>query len=57
MEQATASERTTPRKLYQKPVLEIVRLRPEEAVLGACKVASGSGPAGACGISCQTFGS
>ncbi len=32
------------RKPYAKPQIEEVALRPEEAVLGACKTASLSGP-------------
>lgn len=34
-----------PRKRYEKPEIKEVPLRPEEAVLGACKTASRSGPA------------
>ena len=34
-----------PKKPYQKPEIKEVPLRPEEAVLGACKTASRSGPA------------
>lgn len=33
------------RRPYQKPKLTQVSLRPEEAVLGACKTAAVSGPA------------
>jgi hypothetical protein len=33
------------RKPYAKPQIQEVALRPEEAVLGACKTASVSGPA------------
>ena len=39
---ATAAE---PKKPYVKPDIQEVPLRPEEAVLGACKTASRSGPA------------
>lgn len=49
-----------PRKAYLKPVLGRVVLKPEEAVLGACKAPSGSGPTGSpglCGITCATAGS
>ena len=48
---------------YTKPRLEVVSLRPEEAVLGSCKTTSGffSGPAGsgACNFifTCSTVGS
>lgn len=34
-----------PRKPYAKPQIQEVPLRPEEAVLGACKTGSTSGPA------------
>jgi hypothetical protein len=33
------------RKPYEKPQIQEVALRPEEAVLGACKTNSVSGPA------------
>lgn len=33
------------RKPYEAPVIAEVPLRPEEAVLGACKTSSRSGPA------------
>jgi hypothetical protein len=58
--------RDTPRsnsrhkKPYSKPLLTKVELRPEEAVLGACKTAAASGPIQAtCTsvISCSTAGS
>lgn len=32
------------RELYVKPQIQRVELRPEEAVLGACKLASLAGP-------------
>lgn len=35
------------KKPYQKPELNRVDLRPEEAVLGACKSSGTSGPGGA----------
>jgi len=47
------------KKTWQKPVLIIlVRNRPEEAVLGTCKLQSGSGPFEFCmmpagGAACQ----
>ena len=34
-----------PRKAYVKPEIQEVPLRPEEAVLGACKTSGRSGPA------------
>jgi hypothetical protein len=44
---------------YQRPVVVRVSLRPEEAVLGHCKVAGVTGPiSGSCRTSfCRTFGS
>ncbi len=45
------------KKRYVKPAVEQVRLRPEEAVLGACKVSSGIGPTGYCAVVCATAGS
>lgn len=35
-----------PRKAYRKPEITQVVLRPEEAVLGACKQGKKSGPGG-----------
>jgi hypothetical protein len=32
------------RKPYEPPMLAVVSLRPEEAVLGHCKISGGSGP-------------
>lgn len=32
------------RRAYQAPVMTLVQLRPEEAVLSACKVTTSSGP-------------
>jgi hypothetical protein len=50
---------------YEPPTLTTISLRPEEAVLGACKISGGSGPAGnglsgPCAIllgGCQPLGS
>lgn len=48
---------------YEPPRLTVISLRPEEAVLGHCKVAGGSGPsnsAGPCSIlltGCSSIGS
>jgi hypothetical protein len=46
---------------YEKPVVHQVALRPEEAVLGACKTASSGGPVsmGTCSVpvACSTMGS
>jgi hypothetical protein len=47
------------KKPYSKPILGRVVLKPEEAVLGACKSAADFGPsAGSCTIlSCNVVGS
>jgi hypothetical protein len=48
------------KKPYDPPKIVRVSLRPEEAVLGHCKIPGGSGPAGGpggCGVLCKTFGS
>jgi hypothetical protein len=47
MTEDKASDRETaePRKPYVKPRIQEVPLRPEEAVLGACKMPGRSGPA------------
>jgi hypothetical protein len=53
------------RKMYEPPRLTTISLRPEEAVLGACKISGGSGPGGGsisgpCAIllgGCQPLGS
>ena len=48
------------KKDYQKPQLRQVRLRPEEAVLGSCKMNSGGLSGGTCvngGLNCNTIGS
>ena len=42
-ERESKSERV--KKPYQKPEIRKIELRPEEAVLGGCKIASSSGPA------------
>lgn len=42
---------------YDPPRLMIITLRPEEAVLGHCKMAGGGGPAGICGLTCFNTGS
>jgi hypothetical protein len=38
---------------YEPPLLTTISLRPEEAVLGHCKIAGGAGPVSA---SCQPIG-
>jgi hypothetical protein len=46
------------RKPYEKPELMRVPLRPEEAVLGACKTASSAGPTSLTDCTlCSTAGS
>jgi len=48
------------KKIYESPQLVTISLRPEEAVLGHCKNASGGGPTPGCGIilgGCQSLGS
>ncbi len=45
------NDRNEVRKPYEKPQIQEVALRPEEAVLGACKTFSVSGPSQArCGV-------
>jgi hypothetical protein len=49
-----------PRRPYQRPVLQQVTLRPEEAVLGSCKTAGSSGPiSSTCSmpVACSSLGS
>jgi len=48
-----------PKKKYEPPQLTKVSLRPEEAVLGACKISGGRGPIGNdCNATqCRTLGS
>jgi hypothetical protein len=49
-----------PKRPYQRPVLQQVTLRPEEAVLGSCKTAGSSGPiSGTCSlpVACSSLGS
>jgi len=47
------------REDYNPPKVTAVSLRPEEAVLGHCKIAGSAGPvAGSCtNLSCRTIGS
>jgi hypothetical protein len=44
---------TDGKKSYDPPQLTVISLRPEEAVLGHCKVTGGTGPVTA---GCQPFG-
>jgi hypothetical protein len=56
-EKEPGKEKPGARKPYVKPAVEQVKLRPDEAVLGACKVSSGIGPTGFCAVTCSTAGS
>ncbi len=53
------SEEPKTKKPYEPPQLTKVSLRPEEAVLGACKIPGSSGPVGSsCNATqCKTQGS
>jgi hypothetical protein len=52
------AEEEVKRKKYEPPELTKVSLRPEEAVLGACKISGGTGPIGNCIVSgCSSPGS
>lgn len=42
------------KRRYEKPDVKQVALRPEEAVLGACKASTGSGGSGPGGGNCRT---
>jgi len=44
-----------PKRVYAKPLLNKVALRPDEAVLGNCKTASTSGPAHSGSCQAVTF--
>lgn len=51
-------EKTEPKRAYDPPRLMTISLRPEEAVLGHCKIAGQSSqPAGVCGLTCFNTGS
>ena len=45
--------RALQKKVYEPPRISVVSLRPEEAVLGACKNVSSAGPVG---MSCTAVG-
>jgi hypothetical protein len=49
------------KKLYEPPQLKAINLRPQEAVLGHCKIFGQGGPGanvgGICGITCSSAGS
>lgn len=51
-------EQQQEKKPYQKPEIRRFPLRPEEAVLGACKSSAGGGPSPSCNTAfCKTKGS
>jgi hypothetical protein len=51
-------DQTQVKKTYEPPQLTTVSLRPEEAVLGHCKIlGQSSQPGGICGITCFNSGS
>jgi hypothetical protein len=47
------------KKLYEPPQLVTISLRPEEAVLGHCKIAGSGGPVSSscAALNCMTIGS
>lgn len=61
MSQDRDGEGTQRKKPYEKPAMVRIGLKPEEAVLGACKTSSAAGPANkrACKsiANCSTQGS
>jgi hypothetical protein len=52
-------EQTDERKPYEPPQLVTISLRPEEAVLGHCKIAGSGGPisSSCAALNCMTIGS
>jgi hypothetical protein len=55
------NEQVDNKKPYRPPQLTVISLRPEEAVLGHCKIFGqggvGAASGGVCGITCSTAGS
>jgi hypothetical protein len=53
------SNRSPGGKIYEPPRLTTISLRPEEAVLGHCKVMGSNGPGqpGGCSFLCSSAGS
>ena len=51
------SNQTEAKKPYEPPQLTAISLRPEEAVLGHCKIVGQSMPGGICAVSCFDNGS
>ena len=49
-----ADEPKNEKREYAKPEIKQVALRPDEAVLGACKASSGGGGSGPGGGNCRT---
>ena len=49
-----ADEPTNEKREYAKPEIKQVALRPDEAVLGACKASTGAGGSGPGGGNCRT---
>jgi hypothetical protein len=59
-EKPTIEKIDKPRKPYVPPAVMAINLRPEEAVLGHCKIGSSAGPISVTGCStlhCRTIGS
>jgi hypothetical protein len=50
-------DQTQGKKTYEPPQLTTISLRPEEAVLGHCKIMGQSMPGGICGLTCSDAGS
>jgi hypothetical protein len=52
-------EQSDERKPYEPPQLVTINLRPEEAVLGHCKIAGSGGPisSSCAALNCMTIGS
>jgi hypothetical protein len=52
-------DQTAAKKPYEPPQLTIINLRPEEAVLGHCKIAGSGGPisASCAALNCMNLGS
>jgi len=44
MNTAPGSEKSNTKKIYAKPLMKRVHLKPEEAVLGGCKTGGTRGP-------------
>jgi len=61
MKEKTANLKQKSKKIYTKPELKQVPLRPQESVLGFCKSANIYGPVfstcASVGLACQTLGS